>query len=59
MLALEELDEEFRIVAILRDMENMDYAGIAEVLAVPVGTVKSRLHRARSILKQKLADLVE
>lgn len=56
--ALESLDEEFRIVLVLRDMEDMDYAEIAEVLAVPVGTVKSRLHRARCLLKDRLTDLI-
>ncbi|MFP4355312.1 MAG: sigma-70 family RNA polymerase sigma factor [Phycisphaerae bacterium] len=59
MQALDELDDEFRIVVALRDIEEMDYAGIAEVLDLPVGTVKSRLHRARCLLKDKLADLLE
>ncbi len=56
--ALLELDDEFRLVIILRDIEEMNYAGIAKVLGVPPGTVKSRLHRARSTLKEKLAYLV-
>jgi len=57
MQALEELDEEFRLVVFLRDMEDMDYAEIADVLELPVGTIKSRIHRARNMLKEKLADL--
>ncbi len=57
MEALEELDDEFRLVVVLCDIEDMDYAQIAQVLGVPVGTVKSRLHRARCMLKEKLADL--
>jgi RNA polymerase sigma-70 factor (ECF subfamily) len=57
MQALEELDDEFRLVVVLCDMEEMDYAQISDVLGVPIGTVKSRLHRARCILKDKLADL--
>ena len=57
MEALEELDDEFRLVVVLSDMEEMDYAQISDVLGVPIGTVKSRLHRARCILKDKLADL--
>lgn len=57
MRALEELDDEFRLVVFLRDMEDMDYAEIADVLELPVGTIKSRIHRARSMLKEKLADL--
>jgi len=56
--ALDELDDEFRLVVILRDIEDMDYAEAAEVLGVPVGTVKSRLHRARRMLQEKLKDLV-
>ena len=57
--ALEELDDEFRLVVILRDVEEMDYAGIAQVTGLPVGTVKSRLHRGRCMLKEKLAALME
>jgi RNA polymerase sigma-70 factor (ECF subfamily) len=57
--ALEELDDEMRLIVILRDMEDMDYARMSEVLSVPVGTVKSRLHRARAALRDKLADLIE
>ena len=56
--ALEELDDEFRLVVVLRDIEEMDYGQIARVLELPPGTVKSRLHRARSLLKEKLSDLV-
>jgi len=56
--SLEELDDDFRAVVILRDMEDMDYARMGRILDLPVGTVKSRLHRARSVLKEKLKDLV-
>lgn len=56
--AIEELDDDYRVVVILRDIEEMDYARIAEVINVPQGTVKSRLHRARCSLREKLADLV-
>jgi RNA polymerase sigma-70 factor (ECF subfamily) len=56
--ALECLDDEFRTVVVLCDIEEMDYTQAAEVTGVPVGTVKSRLHRARCILKDRLADLV-
>jgi len=56
--ALDELDDEFRLVVILRDIEDMDYTEVAEVVGVPVGTVKSRLHRARCMLREKLQDLV-
>ena len=57
--ALEELDEQMRIVVVLRDIEDMNYAQIAAVLDVPPGTVKSRLHRARCALKDKLTDLID
>ena len=56
--ALDELDDEFRMVIVLRDIEEMDYGQIARVLDLPPGTVKSRLHRARLLLKEKLSDLV-
>ena len=55
--ALAALDEPFRIVLVLRDMQDMDYAEMALVLDVPVGTVKSRLFRARSLLRERLEDL--
>lgn len=56
-VALSQIDDEFRAVLVLRDNEQMDYQQIAEVLAVPVGTVKSRLFRARLALRQRLQRL--
>lgn len=56
--AIDELDDDFRIVVVLRDIEELDYAEIAGVLDLPIGTVKSRLHRARCMLRDKLADLM-
>ncbi len=56
--ALMTLDEELRSVAILRDIENLDYNEIASILGCPVGTVKSRLHRARTKLRGLLAALI-
>jgi len=47
-----------RIAVILRDMEDMDYSQIADVLDIPAGTVKSRIHRGRAELREKLADLI-
>jgi RNA polymerase sigma-70 factor (ECF subfamily) len=49
--ALRRLDDEFRIVLVLRDVEGCDYDRIADILEVPVGTVKSRLFRARLALR--------
>ncbi len=53
--ALARLDDEFRVALLLRDVEGMDYAAIAEVLEVPVGTVKSRIHRGRQALREALS----
>jgi RNA polymerase sigma-70 factor (ECF subfamily) len=47
------LPNEFREVLILREMEDMSYREIADVTGVPIGTVMSRLARARAMLKQK------
>ena len=58
LAALATLDEEFQAVIVLRDMEDMDYRQISEVLAIPVGTVKSRLYRARCMLQEKLQGLM-
>ncbi|MEW6249761.1 MAG: sigma-70 family RNA polymerase sigma factor [Planctomycetota bacterium] len=54
--ALQQLDEEFRAAVILKDIEELDYAAIAEVLEVPIGTVKSRIHRGRLMLRDLLRD---
>ena len=56
--ALQELDEQHRVVVVLRDVEDMNYSQIAEILEVPKGTIKSRLYRARCMLREKLVDLV-
>lgn len=54
--ALELLPEEFRTVVILCDIEGLAYEEIAEFLQVPVGTVRSRLHRGRKLLYAQLYD---
>jgi RNA polymerase sigma-70 factor (ECF subfamily) len=48
--ALSVLPEDFRIPVVLRDVGDLDYAEIAEVLSIPVGTVKSRIARGRGML---------
>lgn len=58
MVALVGLDEEFRSVVVLRDIEDMNYDEISRVLGVPIGTVKSRLYRARCMLREKLQGLL-
>jgi RNA polymerase sigma-70 factor (ECF subfamily) len=54
--ALGRLDEDFRAAVVLKDIEQMDYAEIAEVMDVPIGTVKSRIHRGRSMLRKLLSE---
>jgi RNA polymerase sigma-70 factor (ECF subfamily) len=56
--ALARLAPEQRMMVILRDLEGRDYAEIADLLACPRGTVKSRLHRGRMALKELLAPLL-
>jgi RNA polymerase sigma-70 factor (ECF subfamily) len=48
--ALVELPDDFRLAVVLRDVADLDYAEIAEVLGVPTGTVKSRIARGRAAL---------
>lgn len=54
--AIDALPEEFREVVVLSDVEGLGYAQIAEMLGVPVGTVKSRLFRGRRQLQAALLD---
>jgi RNA polymerase sigma-70 factor, ECF subfamily len=57
--ALGALSEDLRLVAVLSDVEGFSYEEIATTLRVPLGTVKSRLHRARQILQHRLRPYVE
>lgn len=54
MLAINSLDVNFRTIIILSDLEGFKYEEMAKILDIPVGTVRSRLHRARNLLKDKL-----
>ena len=54
--ALNSLPEDFRTVIILSDIEGYTYDEIADFIDIPVGTVRSRLHRARKMLYAKLSD---
>lgn len=56
--ALQALDDDHRAVVVLRDVEGFDYREIAEILEIPAGTVKSRLHRARESVAQALRSTV-
>lgn len=53
--ALNSLDIDFRTVIILCDLEGFKYDEMAKILDIPIGTVRSRLHRARNLLKEKLS----
>ncbi len=54
--AIAELPEDFRTVVILCDLEGLPYEEIAEFVECPLGTVRSRLHRGRRLLREKLTD---
>jgi RNA polymerase sigma-70 factor (ECF subfamily) len=55
--ALAALPEHYRVVVILADMEDLKYAEVADVLQIPIGTVRSRLARARAALQEALWDV--
>jgi RNA polymerase sigma-70 factor (ECF subfamily) len=56
--ALAELSEELRTVLVLKEIEGLKYEEIAEIVDCPVGTVRSRIHRARNELREKLCGLL-
>lgn len=55
-IALKQLPEDFRTVVLLCDVEGYTYEEIANMLDVPIGTIRSRLHRGRNLLKTELID---
>lgn len=55
--ALADLPEEIRLTLLLVDVQSMDHADAAKVLGIPVGTVKSRAHRGRAMLRERLLPL--
>ena len=57
--ALAGLPEEFRVVCTLYFMEDLAYQEIADILRLPVGTVRSRLHRGRKMLQKRLWKVAE
>lgn len=56
--ALSELTDEYRTVIVMKEMEGLSYEEIAELTDVPIGTVRSRLHRGRIELRDKLQRLL-
>lgn len=57
--ALETLSDDYRVVVVLRDIDGRGYDEIAAILEVPVGTVRSRLHRARMQLREQLKPVLQ
>jgi RNA polymerase sigma-70 factor (ECF subfamily) len=57
--AIDELSEPFRSAVILVDVEDLTYESAAEVMGVPIGTVRSRLFRGRRLLQEKLLTVAE
>jgi len=57
--ALNSLAVDFRTVIILCDLEGFTYEEMAKILDIPIGTVRSRLHRARNLLKEKLKSYAQ
>jgi RNA polymerase sigma-70 factor, ECF subfamily len=55
--ALADLPHDFRDVVVLVDIGEFSYAEAAQILGIPIGTVMSRLHRGRRVLKKELADV--
>jgi RNA polymerase sigma-70 factor (ECF subfamily) len=58
-LALDDLSPEFRMIVLLADVEEFTYKEIADIMGCPIGTVMSRLHRARHLLRATLQAVLE
>ena len=56
--AIKTLPEKYRAALVLRDVEGISYDRIAEILEISEGTVKSRINRARNMLREKLAAYI-
>lgn len=57
--ALDALQPDHRAVVVMKDLDGLRYEEIADMLRIPIGTVRSRLHRARSELRERLRGLVD
>ena len=58
-LALSQISEEYRTALVLKEIEGLKYEEIAEIVGCPIGTVRSRIHRARTELREKLRLLLK
>jgi RNA polymerase sigma-70 factor (ECF subfamily) len=56
LAAIDSLPEDYRMMVVLADVEELAYKEIADTLSVPIGTVMSRLHRARKLLQKSLIE---
>ena len=56
--ALAELTDDYRTVLVLKELEGRKYQEIAEIIGCPIGTVRSRIHRAREEMREKLKGVV-
>jgi RNA polymerase sigma-70 factor, ECF subfamily len=57
-IALMKLEENYRVILVLREIDGCTYEAIAEILELPIGTVRSRLHRARLQLREDLKEVL-
>ena len=55
--ALDGLQEDLRIALVLREFDGLSYEEIAEIMECPVGTVRSRIFRAREAIEKKIAEM--
>lgn len=56
---IKEIPEEYRIIIILRYYEDLSYNEISEIINVPIGTVKTKIYRAKALLRKKLKNIME
>jgi len=59
LTALDKIPDDFRAVVLMVDVEEFAYKDTAEILAIPIGTVMSRLSRGRKLLREQLADVAQ
>ena len=56
--AIDSLPEKYRLAFILKEVQELSYEEISKVLKIPLGTVKSRVHRAKMLLREKLSGVL-